>query len=916
MPLGPPTAATKFQPPTPVMSWVERKRLTTALAAGGNKRLALLHGAAGYGKSTLAAQWVAQLAEADFAIAWFSLDRDDNNTIWFMSHLIESLLKAGSKLDPHLLQLLQERPDDAEKYVIPAIINTLAESQRSTVVALDDWHLIVEPRTRAALERLLDEGPSTLRFVITSRTRNGLPLGRLRVRDQLIEVDATSLRFDHSESWQLLVGINQLELTRDDIASLHDSTDGWVAALQLTSLSLRGQSDVSEIVRKISGRHQAIGEYLAENVLNTLEPRTLNFLLSTSITERTCADLAATLSGDRRGQAMLEDIQARDLFLQPLDVDGSWYRYHHLFEDYLRKRLERDEPERVTELHRKAAHWYAEHKHANEAVDHALKAGDIEFAVDVVESNAMFKVEHSQMATLLAMVKKLPASRVGLRPRLQMAIAWANCLLHYPEESRIALERVECLLGPDSQLETREQEELRLEALVVRRCLEMYADQIAPSDDLRLLVLESAQPLRPWIVSVAANIVTYAELQSRNYTDALATQAVARIAHDQTSGPFSVVYGRCFAGLAAFAQLDIEAAQRHLRDALELGRGSAGRHSHAAKLAGGLLGELLYLRGEFEEAENLLIEAHELGAHAGVADFMMSTYGALARVRAFRGDMTGATQTLEAGEDIAALLDLPRLSMRLMADRANLGLPWKTDDRTVFAYPHIIEAVENSRKLATLASMLFVGQGRDLVVVVDLAKDLVDRCLEHGNKYEHLQARLVLAEALHATGQQEGAEQELKRVLVDCNKLNLPLVLMERRQNCQMLLEALLAALESRTWVPEDSAAISEFLVRILELGKSFGNEYPSVTNRATDSSQPQTTTSVAGSQNAPLLSEREREILLLVERGLSNRDIAQSLYIGINTVKWYLKSLFTTFGVSNRQECVDVARERQLLNQ
>lgn len=916
MPLGPPTAATKFQPPTPVLSWVVRKRLTTALAAGGNKRLALIHGPAGYGKSTLAAQWVGELAEAGFTVAWFSLDRDDNNTIWFMSHLIESLLKAKAELDPQLLQLLQERPDDAEKYVVPSIINALAESRKPTVIALDDWHLVTDPRTRAVLERLLDEGPESLRFVITSRTRSGLPLGRVRVRDQLVEIEATSLRFDHGESWQLLVGINRLELTRDDIDSLHESTDGWVAALQLTSLSLRGQSDVSGLVRKISGRHQAIGEYLAENVLDTLEPEVLDFLLSTSITERICADLAATLSGVRRGQAMLEDVLARDLFLQPLDMDGSWYRYHHLFEEYLRKRLERDDPDRVPELHRKAAHWYATNKHTSEAVDHALAAGDVEFAIDVVESDAMLKVEHSQMSTLLAMVKKLPADRIGPRPRLQMAIAWANCLLHYPKESRHALEKAECSLVPDGGLGTEEQDELRLEALVVRRCLEMYADEIVPTNDLRLLVIESNKPLRPWVVSVAANIATYAELQSGGFTAALATQETARVVHDQTSGPFSVVYGGCFAGLAALAQLDIDAAQRHLRNALELGRRSAGRQSHAAKLAGGLLGEILYLRGEFEEAEMLLLEAQELGAHAGVADFMMSTYSTLARIRAWRGDLDGAMQTITTGEGIAMALDLPRLTACLLAVRANLGIPWQIDGRPEYAYPHISRAVEDSQKFATIASLLLDGRPGDAATTADLAAELLEQRRAHGNQYAVLRARLALAEALYAAGRREEAKQEFKEVVAVCSRLNLLMTLVERMQNCRGLLLAISAELETGTWDPLDAPAARAFIQRVLLLGDPQEENGIRRATAPISSPAPAIGRPVPPQRDLPMLSEREHEILLLVERGLSNREIAQSLYIGINTVKWYLKSLFVTFGVSTRQQCVDAARELELLSQ
>lgn len=904
MPLGPPAATTKYQPPTPISNWVNRSRLTSELAQGADKRLVLLHGPAGYGKSTLAAQWLATLSGQGVRVAWFSLDQDDNNTIWFISHLLESLLKSGLEIDPKLLQLLQERPTDAEKYVVPSIINALAESDRSTVIALDDWHRITEPRTRAVLARLLDDGPESLRLVITSRTSHGLPLTRLAVRNQLLEIDSSSLRFDRQESRQWLVGINQLDLSEDDLSALVASTDGWAAALQLTWLSLKGQRDVSQIVRNISGRHQAIGDYLTENVLDTLEPDVLDFLLCTSITERTCAGLASHLSGVSRGQAMLEAVQSRDLFLQPLDQDGNWYRYHHLFEDYLRKRLERDDPERARQLHREAAQWYMEHGHSREAVDHALHAADVDFAMDVVEASAMLMVEHSQMSSLLALLRKVPLASRIVRPRLQMDVAWATCLLHYPEQSRTALERVEGLLNGPNDLEPTEQEELRIEALVVRRCLEMYADIIGDAEDLRSEVLNATRPLRPWIVSVAANIVTYGELHAGRFADAMATQRQAQIAHDQTTGPFSRVYGKCFAGMAAFACLDIDTAELQWTQALELGRRSAGHDSHAAKLAGGLLGHLRWLRGDVSAAEELLESARELGAHGGVVDFMLTVYSSLSRIHASRGDIERATEVIEAGEKIADELNLIRLQARLTEDRANLGLPWVRTHISQHRHPHLDRAIQAANASAELSSLLLAQSPS----AQSQAEEVLDGAQEESNNYGVLLASIALAEALHAAGKQTRAREELKVVLEDCYRLNFPNLLMERNANSHEILWGLLAELEGGQWVPLQVTNMTQFLRHVLQQDTAGAVLQDSHIEQRTKAPEPSAKPTLAV-RRIPKVSSREHEILQLLSEGMSNREIAQRLYIGINTVKWHLKNLFSTFGVATRQECVEAAR-------
>lgn len=945
MPTGPPSASSKFRAPEPVGQWVHRTRLTEMLHSDRKRRLALIHAPAGFGKSTLAAQWMEILAAQGLVTVWLSLDRDDNNTIWFLSHLLQAIRKARPGLDEELQQLLEERPDDAEHYVVPALINAIDEGGEDIVITLDDWHLVTEPRTRAVVERLLESGGSHLSFIITSRNRSGLPLGRLMVRDQLIEVDAVALRFDENESQDFLVGINRLDLDAGDVASLHRTTEGWVAALQLVSLSLRDHREASDLIERLSGRHASIGEYLAENVLNTLDPETLDFLLMTSVPERLCAGLASALSGVELGQAMLEKIQAQDLFLQPLDDDGTWYRYHHLFEDYLRRRLERDYPGRTRELNLIAARWYSENGFPSDAVDHALAAGDVELAVEIVELRAMWLVEHSSMSTLLALVGKIPADHAAGQARLQMAIAWAHTLLNQSGAAQNALNLAEAVMPADATLTDHDRFELGVEGLVVQSCIDMYGDRVDHVDELDGTCFTQADLLRPWIVSVAANVSTFKMIHDGDYSRALEQQRWASKFHGQTSGPFSGVYGHCFAGLAAYALLDLDRVDQHFTAAVELGRRKAGRYSHAARLAGAMMGQLLYERGELDKAEKLLEETRELGSEGGVVDFMVSTFATLARIKALRGDAPRAREILDEGDLVADSLGLDRLRLVMNLERVQLGIsPRATGgetpgtaageeaavegttgraaagDEAAGAIGPRLEGLAETRhqiRLATRLRSALAGAGHEgaaspgPVATVENARRLLSRAAAYLGPRAELNARILLAAALERAGNREEAETTLLPALDTCSRLGLVRPVLDGGAGCLELVRAISARLRREPAPAQVSPELPRFLSVLIRLDSQ------AKTGRdAGWSAEPARTVPGPGTATVPEpgLSPREQTILRLVGKDRSNREIAQELHLGINTVKWYLKSLFNTLGVSDRRSCVAEARRRHLL--
>ena len=374
--------ATKLRVPRIRPGLVARPRLVERLEEASDRELVLVSAPAGFGKSTLLAEWV---RATDRPVAWLSLDVDDNDPSRFWRYVSAAIGQVHPELAEPGAAMLDAADQRAVQAVVGALVNQLAEHPGELALVLDDYHVIDSPAIHDSVALLLDRLPQGMRVIVAGRSDPPLALASMRAGGQLVEVRARDLRFSPEEATALLLEAWGLDVPEQSLVALVERTEGWVTGLQLAALSLRGTSDPVRLVAGFTGSHRYVLDYLTEEVLERQPDSVRSFLLETSILERLSGPLADAVTGGSEGQRMLEALERANLFLVALDEERRWYRYHRLFADLLHVRLQERDRERVAELHGRAAAWCEEHGLVDDAVRHALAAGDAHRAAVTVE---------------------------------------------------------------------------------------------------------------------------------------------------------------------------------------------------------------------------------------------------------------------------------------------------------------------------------------------------------------------------------------------------------------------------------------------------------------------------------------------------------------------------------------------------
>src|SRR5215204_7622930 len=436
--------STKLHPSQARPKMVARPRLIEALMRDPGRKLTLVSAPAGFGKTMLLNKWLKSCEEGESSVVWLSLDEGDNDPTRFLSYLVAALRRSvDEEFGEGVLAALRSPETPRLEALTGALINEMADLSGEIAIILDDYNLVDSESVHGIVSFLLEHLPENAYLVIASRVDPPLPLSRLRARGQITEIGAAELAFTQEEAVAFLRGVMDLDLSTEEVATLEEATEGWIAGLQFAALSMRDRKDVSGFIESFSGSHRGVLDFLAEEVLESQPQHVREFLLRTSIRDGLTGPLCDALTDRSDGQEMLERLERDNLFVVALDEERRWYRYHPLFAEFLRDRLRRESPECVGELHLNASEWNERNGEVSSAIEHALSAGDHERAARLMERGIGHTWYRGEVATLLGWLGRLREAAMRDRPLLMVWYAAALLLTGRPEGAEVLLDEAE-----------------------------------------------------------------------------------------------------------------------------------------------------------------------------------------------------------------------------------------------------------------------------------------------------------------------------------------------------------------------------------------------------------------------------------------------------------------------------------------
>ncbi|MAT97447.1 MAG: hypothetical protein CL608_09920 [Anaerolineaceae bacterium] len=898
---------TKLYVPRLRPSLVPRLRLKNQLNQGFQlgHQLTLVSAPAGFGKTTLIADWGLQ------NLAWLSLDENDNDVARFLTYFIAAL-KQSDGTEPSfgkeavaMLQSPQPPPPEA---ILTPLINEMSAIPDRLAIVLDDYHLIETQPIHDALGFFIENSPPTVHLVIVTREDPPLPLSRLRARDQLTELRAVDLRFTQSEAADFLNQVMGLSLSAADIAALESRTEGWITGLQLAALSLRGANDVSEFIQSFTGSNRYVLDYLIDEVLGQQPEDVQNFLLQTAVLNRLTGALCDALTGRDDGQQTLEMLDHANLFVILLDEERRWYRYHHLFSDLLRQRLRHTQPNLVQTMHVQASAWYAQHDFIDQAIEHALAGEDFTRALHLLDSEAEALWGRDEHIKLRRWLDKLPGTQVCSKPNLCVIHAWSLFATGEQEKAARRLDLAEQALGTNAAEEaanlqageaqpddTRKMKQLGRIA-VTRAFLAFFqSDTPAIIENSRLALELLPEDDLTWRSSAAICLGDAYSLSGQ--ADAAYQARLEATAACQRAGN---VYMRLVAGLKLAATLrqrgnlqqTIETCRQHIHLANE--------NEMARTATTGCLyaiwGEALAEMGDLDSALEMAKKGVALTERGGDVASLGWSYLCLMRTLFSVGDFASAEEIIRKAKLAGQKLDLPPwFTYQMAVWQARVYLVQNEVEMAAdcLAKHGLADSSDVSfqREIGHLVlARVLIAQGRH-DEAGDLLQQIFDNAKESGRTMRAITALMLQALAFQAQGETDLALEKLERALESARPEGNTQVFVDEGQPMARLLHTAVARIAP------------EYVRHLLAA-------FPAEESMETAVSTPQ----VDQSDLLEPLSERELEILHKIAEGLTNPEIAERLYLSLNTVKVHTRNIYGKLDVHNRTQAVAKARELGLL--
>ena len=869
-----PLLATKLFVPPPPNHAVLRPLLVTRLDGGVSRKLTLVCAAAGFGKSTLVSQWAHECA---YPSAWLSLDEGDQDINRFLAYLVASLQTVEQAVGLGTAALLEGSPPASAETVLTSLLNQLSTMPGKLVLILDDYHLAASSPVNEALTFLIDHMPAQLHLVVASREEPDVSLGRLRVTGQLTEIRQEELRFGLDEATAFFNQGLDLGLSNAQVNALEARTEGWIAGLKLAAISLHQHQDPETFIASFTGSHRFVQDYLIEEVLHQQPPDVQSFLLRTSVLDRLCGPLCDAVLQSQAGEHILHRLDHANLFMVPLDAEKRWYRYHHLFGDLLRQRLAQLEP--AEPLHLRASHWYEANGLEVEAFRQATAAKDIARAMRLIEGNGMPFYFRGETATVLHWLSSQSHVVLNAHPFLWVAFAWSLFISGQPSQIEAKLKAAEAALTGSETDST--SNEIKGQIAVLWAWRAVSRSQVDLIDSHARLALGLLNPDSRPARTAAQCALGVAQLFSGARAEA--SKAFSQVIDaGRTSGNvmFTVVASIALAGIHASDYKLHEAATTY-REVIAMIPDPTHLVGYEAHLG---LARILYDWNQLDEAASHAQQSSQLSARAESESGLGSDL-LRARLLFVQNDVVAAESLLEATA-VAARTRRFSGRMKEAADLQVLHMLRRGDVEKAADW-----ASQHTLPLAQARVLLAQHRGLEALRCVEAYRDSVQ---SKGLTQETVKAMVVQTLILDAVGDRNGALQVLHAAVEQAEPQGSIRLFADEGKPMQALLTRL-----------ENESGKNQFVSVLL---RTFGEHGLSRT-------QPAVEALVSPSQLPPnAFSQRELEVLRLIQEGHSNQNISERLFVSLSTVKWHNQNLFSKLGVQRRTEAIARALELKLL--
>ncbi len=878
---------TKFYvPPTPA-SFVVRPQLSDILAEALCHRLTLISAPAGAGKTTLVSAWIQSIRKKGAAIGWLSLDEADNDPLLFLDYVAACLDEVGICIE-NAEQSRGTASAAGLDNTLGEVIRAIMPLRREVVLVLDDYHVIQNKAIHAALGHLIDHAPAHLHLIILTRADPPLELARLRVSDQLVELRMEQLRFSTEEAGEFLGKTAELQLAAEDVATLNERTEGWIAGLQMAAISMRGRTDASAFVTAFAGSHRFVFDYLLEQVLNRQPPQVRDFLLKTSILERLTSplcDVVAETGGAARG--LLDTLEHANLFLTPLDDERAWYRYHHLLSDLLKLMLEQEYPGLSTELHHRASHWFESHGLLSESLQHALVAGDTELVAHVVSANVLLLVENDEAYKMLRQIESVPTHEMISQPWLGIARAWALGAAQVQKSHEI-LDGVEKYIKglPDSS------EQRRLEGHLAAARAYVYSVE-GDRQNTMASARRADELLPPDQIAVRAmNLTIWGDIRTddRRHDPAALPMLEQALALAKQAGKPHVAMIAASAIASANLHLGkIHEIERVCREALQIAEEYERRTQHPLAATANvytLLARVMTEWGDNEQAVELARKGVLMSERWGQPDTEVLCLAYLGRALAFAKDWEQARLVCQRADGLAQKISPWFYQMSVAFNLHSLLDSQMPDPQEVAERRRLLEE-SGALHTELWQARLLLRDGRSDEALAAL--DQVYARMEGQSSFDTPWIHGLRALAYQAKGDGKRAMSSLRLALELGEPENRLATFL--REGAPM--ESLLRSARAKSICPE-------FVQRILAAFEARRKAKPRPAPLTDGLVEP--------------LSDRELEVLRHLDGPLSTPEIAEELVVSANTVRTHIKSIYGKLGAHGRSAAVRRARELSLL--